>query len=208
MSQSAATLDVPDPGSFEVTFSFKNRQAYNTNPRFLILGRALRHFIISLIGLKRILFTNFSKALKAPPRIGVAPQDVRLDSTWEDGAGAPQRPAIKVPPVVDAGLFLCLQHGSLVLLNTSGQYDVSRYTHKIDSGSRLESVKVIFERSDGICKIGFCVWYFAPMRQRWGKLESTPSKKSFDVTTSDFNLDPSADYRPMPFFREAGWTKI
>ena len=35
------------------------------------LGRALGHFIFSLIGLKRILFTNtFSKALKAPPRKG------------------------------------------------------------------------------------------------------------------------------------------
>ena len=33
-----------------------------------ILGRALGHFLFSLIGLKRILFTNyFSKALKAPP---------------------------------------------------------------------------------------------------------------------------------------------
>ena len=32
------------------------------------LGRALGHFLFSLIGLKRILFTNyFSKALKAPP---------------------------------------------------------------------------------------------------------------------------------------------
>ena len=35
----------------------------------LRLGRALGHFIFSLIGLKRILFTSiFPKALKAPPR--------------------------------------------------------------------------------------------------------------------------------------------
>ena len=32
------------------------------------LGRALGHFILALIGLKRILFANiFSKAFKAPP---------------------------------------------------------------------------------------------------------------------------------------------
>ena len=35
------------------------------------LGRALGRFAFSLVGLKRILFTNiFSTALKAPPRKG------------------------------------------------------------------------------------------------------------------------------------------
>ena len=35
---------------------------------WVLLGRALGHFIFSLIRLKRILFTN--QALKAPPSLG------------------------------------------------------------------------------------------------------------------------------------------
>ena len=38
--------------------------------RDTLLGRALGHFIFSLIGLKRILFTIiFAKALNAPPSL-------------------------------------------------------------------------------------------------------------------------------------------
>ena len=43
-----------------------------------LLGSALGHFIFSLIGLKRILFTNyFPKALKAPPRLGARGKSAR-----------------------------------------------------------------------------------------------------------------------------------
>ena len=36
-----------------------------------IPGRALGHFIFSLIGLKRILFINIFQSFKAPPSIGI-----------------------------------------------------------------------------------------------------------------------------------------
>ena len=47
------------------------------------LGRALGHFIFSLIELKRILFTIFSKALKAPPRNDkFAPYTAKHKKVW------------------------------------------------------------------------------------------------------------------------------
>ena len=177
---SAATLDVPDPDHFQVTCSFKNGKAYS--------------------GCRSLL-------------IGVAPIDAALetlDCNWEsrpDGPAQVQR-ITTAPTIADAGLFVCVGAELLELLYRSRQSDVEPQTYRIDSRSRMESVKVCFERTGEMCKIAFRVTYWAAQPHKWLKLNSTPSVRSWDVTTADFGLAAQSDYRPMLFFEKPGWVKI
>ena len=57
----------PQWNSKKQAYPFNKHGTHKKRPT-LKLGRALGHFIFSLIGLKRILVTNIFKAFKAPPR--------------------------------------------------------------------------------------------------------------------------------------------
>jgi len=171
---SAATLDVPDPHNFEVTFSLKNGKAY-------------------------------SRA--KPLLVGVAPIDAKLDAEWEVRvfAGSEHR----VPPVVDSGLFIKFREDSVLLLNPSQDPSLPPPSRGWGTGSKLQSVKVCFERTEAMCKIAFRVEYLAKKCGSWTAMETNARSTVLDADiTADSSLPLHAEYRPILFFDHQCFVKI